>query len=359
MSPSRAERWLRWIVWSAGLVAFALVLAQADLRAATDILIAGGPLLALGALPYLAQLGLDALCWRTLLAALGRRVAWRRLLAIRLSTEAVLMSMPGGAFLGETLKPYLLARTDRVPAAETVATIAVKKCMLVFAEVLYLAVALTLGAALYAQHSIALTGTHLLPWLVAAAIALLLIVGTGMALAFTHGALGDRLHRALVRLPWPRVRRWLEARRAPFADADAAFATLAAAPRSRLAAAQAALIGAWFVETAETWLLLHLLGIDLPIVTVLAMEAAVVFVRNLAFFLPAGLGVQDAGYLGFLGAFGIASPAAAAFVLGKRTKELFWILAGYLTLVVLDGRRAAHATTTGLTAPASTAEMST
>lgn len=350
---------MRRVLWAAGLVGFGLVLAQADLRGAATIVAAGGPLLALGLLPYLAQLGLDALCWQTLLGALGRRVAWRRLLAIRLSTEAVLMSMPGGAFLGETLKPYLLHRTDGVPAAETVATIAVKKCLLILAEALYLSIALIVGGALYAGHSDAIIGNPHLRVLVGGAIGLLLVAGVGLALACARGAVGDRVHRALLWIPSARARAWLLARRAPFAAADAALAALGRAPRSRKAGAFACLVGAWFVETGETWLLLHLLGVDLSITAVLAMEAAVVFVRNLAFFLPAGLGVQDAGYLGFLRAYGVAGPAAAAFVLCKRSKELAWIVVGYLTLLALDGRRAARATTTSLTAPALGAEMST
>jgi uncharacterized membrane protein YbhN (UPF0104 family) len=79
---------------------------------------------------------------------------------------------------------------------------------------------------------------------------------------------------------------------------------------------------------------------------VLAMEAAVVFARNAAFFVPAGLGVQDAGYLAFLSAFGVAAPLAAAFIVVKRTKELLWIAAGYLVLLVLDRRAPRESATT-------------
>src|SRR5262249_61957944 len=92
------------------------------------------------------------------------------------------------------------------------------------------------------------------------------------------------------------------------------------------------------VGSGGTWLLGRLVGIDLPIANVIAREASVVFARNVAFFVPAGLGVQDAGYLAFLGAYGVAPQLATAFVLAKRVKELVWTAAGYLILLVLDGR---------------------
>jgi glycosyltransferase 2 family protein len=78
------------------------------------------------------------------------------------------------------------------------------------------------------------------------------------------------------------------------------------------------------------------------------MEAIVVFMRNLAFFVPAGLGVQDAGYIAFLHAFGIpnAAAGAAAFVIVKRAKELVWVGVGYACLFFLTTRVRPLVTTT-------------
>ncbi|MCA9675498.1 MAG: flippase-like domain-containing protein [Kofleriaceae bacterium] len=324
----------------AGVAAFAFVLSRVDLGGATALLRAGGPLLLLALIPYAAQIGLDALAWRTLLGALERRVRWRRLFAIRLATEAVLMSVPGGSVVGETLKPYLLHRTDAVPAADTVASIGAKKCLLVFAQVAYLTVALAVGWGALAAHSRAIVGGDGLPWIVVAAIAALIVVGLVLSATFLAGAIGERVHRLLLRVPSARFRGWIAARRDAFAATDASFRALGAAPRRHLGAAFAALFAAWLVEAAETWLLLRLLGLALPLDHVLIMEASVVFVRNVAFFVPAGLGVQDAGYVAFLQAFGAGAggAAAGAFVILKRAKELLWVAVGYLTLFVLQAR---------------------
>jgi uncharacterized protein (TIRG00374 family) len=330
----RIDRIVRWTCWLAGIAAFAAVLSTADLRAAIPIVLGVGPVIALGAIPYLGQIALDALAWRTLLGGLGHRVAWGRLVAVRLSTEAVLQTLPGGTLVGESLKPYLLAR--RVPIADTVASVGVKRALLAYAESTYLALALVLGFTALAVHSRAVVGTDQLPLFVALASAGLAIAATGLVLAFAKAGIAERVRRAIAWFPSKRLRAALERKRAGFAATDHSFGKLLA-QRGRLASSFAILVAAWLVEAVETYVLCRLVGIDLAPTSVLAMEACVVFARNITFFVPAGLGVQDAGYLAFFAAYGVAAPAATAFVILKRVKELAWIAIGYSTLFALDG----------------------
>lgn len=321
-----------------GLVAFGLVLSSTDLDDASALLAASGPVLVLALFPYLAQIGFDSLGWKTLLGVLDRPVKWRRLVAIRLSTEAVLMSMPAGSIVGETLKPYLLHKTDRVPPADTIASIGAKKCFLVFAQATYLGTALLLGWALLDGSSEALIGAGGVTYLVLGAVVFLLLVATVLAITFVDGGVGDKLHRLLMRVPITSFRAWIAARREPFHATDSSFKAIGRAPRSRLLLAYLYLVLAWFVEAGETWILLQLLGIDMPIVQVLVMESAVVFMRVTAIFVPAGLGVQDAGYLAFFKAFGFDAAAGGAFVILKRVKEVAWVGLGYLCLFFLQSR---------------------
>ena len=106
-------------------------------------------------------------------------------------------------------------------------------------------------------------------------------------------------------------------------------------------------------EAGETWVLLKLLRMDLSFAAVLAFEPVVSFARSAAFFIPAGLGVQDAGYMAFLRQAGIpdAVNRAAAFVLLKRFKELFWIAVGWILLLANRSRAAERGQPPG---PAST-----
>jgi uncharacterized membrane protein YbhN (UPF0104 family) len=348
---SSIKRVVRWLLWIAGVAAFMIVLGRSDVRGALPAIASAGPLLALGLVPYLLQIALDARAWRTLLGGLGHRVAWRRLIEIRLSTEAVLLSVPGGSLIGESLKPYLLNRITSLPFAPTIASIGAKRCLLALAEAGYLGIALAVAHDLYARSSTAVVGTESLAWYVGAAIALLALIGVGLGLALMSVSVADTARRMLAKLPSKRLRAALEARRAGFAATDAAFVALGQR-RGRLVIAWLLLLSAWLVETGETYLLCRLVGVHLDASQALAMEAAVVFARNAAFFVPAGLGVQDAGYLAFLSAFGVAAPLATAFVVVKRTKELLWIAAGYLVLLLLDRRAPREsATTVSVAAP--------
>ncbi len=335
--PGRG-RWIRWVLWSSGIVAFVVVLARSDVSGALSVLAHTGPIVVLAFVPYTVQIGFDALAWRVLLAGLSHRVSWHRLFAVRLATEAVLMTMPGGSLIGESLKPYLLSRSAQVPMPATVASIAFKRCLLGMAQGIYLATAVVIGSDALARASHSVIGTGGLPVLAAIVAGALFAISALLAVVLTGSQLSRRIHGGLSRLPSRRLRAALDRWRGGFTDADTGLAKLGA-QRGRLALAGVILLGAWLVESIETYVLLRVVGVDLPITEVVAMEASVVFARNAAFFLPAGLGVQDAGYLGFLSAFGVATAPASAFVLLKRTKELVWIGIGYLDLFVLDGRR--------------------
>lgn len=337
MRVTRREQLVRGTGWLLGVGAFVLALRHASLREALPHLVAAGPLVLVGLVPYLAQLALDARAWKALLGALGHVVRWPRLIAIRLATEAVLLTVPGGSVVGESLKPYLLARTSKVPLSQTVASVGIKRALLAAAQGCYLLIALVLGHAALARGSHAILGSGALAYLVGAAALALFIAALLLGLAFFHGQVAMRVLAALQRLPSQRLRHWLHERRAGFASADAAFVRLRT-HRPSIVGAGVLLLGAWLVETGEAYLLCWLVGIHLSLASVLAMEACVVFVRNLAFFVPAGLGVQDAGYLAFLGAFGIATPLAGAFTVLKRCKELVWVGVGYLVLFAIDRR---------------------
>jgi uncharacterized membrane protein YbhN (UPF0104 family) len=142
----------------------------------------------------------------------------------------------------------------------------------------------------------------------------------------------------LLRLvPLASWRRGLDARADGWRRADEQLARpLEDEQLPRLLPPAALLFLQWLLEAFETYLILRLLGVDLDPTTVLAIEVAASLLRSMAFAVPAGLGVQDLGYVAMLGAFGVpeAATVGAAFVVLKRTKELFWIGAGYLVLLV-------------------------
>jgi len=317
---------------SAALVVRMLV--GADLRRVGEILASSGWSAVLVLIPYVAAVGVDTIGWSILLAGLGHRLGLPGLLRLRLSTEAVLLSAPLGTVGAESLKAYLLERRFAVPVPDSIASIGAKKTLLTLALGVYLAGSAVVGAPYLERASLALLGRPGLPAVVFVTGVALVILALLLFASLGGGAVAHRLHALLAAVPIPAVRRWIAARQRRFQDVDRQLGRLAA-DRPRLLAATLTFLAGWLVEAGESFVLLQIIGAQISFPQLLAFEATVALIRSLAFFAPAGIGVQDASYLGFFAAVGVphAANVGAAFLVLKRGKELFWIVTGYLLLV--------------------------
>jgi uncharacterized protein (TIRG00374 family) len=345
-STDRRSPWVtlaRWGFLALAFGALANTLRHAELDRAWRLVTSIGPAVALVLLPWGVAMTLHTIGYARILRALGRSTSFPRLVSVLLSAEAVLMSFPAGAALAETVNPYLLKRRCGVPVTEGLAAVAAKKSLILLTNAVYMGIAVIAGAAWLRDASRTLIGGAGLVWLVALAAGCMLLVALGMSWALFSGELAARSHSLLRRIPSARLGRWLEEKKAGFAETDGHFAALFGARARDLARAAPAFLASWLVEGAEAWLILGLLGVHISYAEVLAFEVVVSLLKSLAFMVPAGIGIQDAGYVAFFGAFGIpdAATLGVAFVLIKRAKELFWIAIGFLLFVVMgDGPEA-------------------
>jgi uncharacterized membrane protein YbhN (UPF0104 family) len=133
---------------------------------------------------------------------------------------------------------------------------------------------------------------------------------------------------------------WLDRHTHRFQRADDRLVRFFEAERRALALPLLLYSAGWVVRGLETWLFLRLLGTEVSLLAALVVETAIIVVRSAAVPVPAGLGVQDVGYVLCFRALGLADPItlATAFVVLKRGKDLFWILAGFALLAA--GERA-------------------
>ena len=223
------------------------------------------------------------------------------------------------------------------------ASLALTKGYLVLTDGIYLAL-----AALWAAGDV-LGGRPHSTWLPARAAgisaAAMLIVGTGLLVLLRRASVATRLARALQRLPIARFRRWIAARERSFHDIDATATAYFASPARTRAAVFGAFLVEWLVEGLETLVIIRCLRLPLPVGPILALDALGSLLRVLVFFVPAGLGVQDATLILLLATLGVPNPVAAgtALVLVKRAKELFWIAVGTALLLAQGGLRADRA----------------
>ena len=337
LAPPRPGPWrrvARILVLVVSLAIFARVLWMADLRNVGRLLLDLGPLGLVAVVPYGVSVTLDTAGWAAILRGLEARVATWRLLGLRLSTEAVHLSFPGGPLIAEGMKVWLLRRRFGVDVPEGSASLAVKKALQLGTHGVYLLVAAAVSG----------------PWLADPRLRPLLFglgtlvstVSVVLVAVLLSGGVAERLWRVLRRIPVARLRRWIVAREVAFTATDQHVRRVLLSHAPGLVVAFLWILAGWFAEAGESWVLLRLLGQDLPFAAVLAFEPVVSFARSAAFFVPAGLGVQDAGYMAFLRRAGISDAVniAAAFVLLKRFKEVFWIAVGWILLLTSRARDA-------------------
>ena len=313
------------VVLAVGL--FAATIANADLARVGSLVGRAGPWIALGLLPYALAVLVDATGWRTLLGNVSSP-PMTALVRVRLRCDSFGATLPGGALIAESIAPSWLRRW--MPLDAGIAAVAGRKCFVGLAEALYILASFAVGFSVLAARGAAL------PWVVLGLGLGMLALFGGTALALASGSTAARIHRILASVPIRAVRDRIEARARGFHSTDARLGALFRSSPARLAVGCVFFVGAWSLESVETWLLLRLVGVDLSLRAVFAFEASVSLLRSVGCFAPGGLGVQDLGYVAALRALGVpdAVTAGAAFILLKRAKELAWSLVGYATLLV-------------------------
>jgi len=319
-----------------GLLAW--VMRSADLGKALDLVRGLGPWLPLLLVPNLLAVVAEAAGWWLSFDRLGARPRFRGLMSVRVIGDALMLGLPSGSVLSETMQPWLLKRRCGVPTELGIVATVSRKFFVVLSHGLFLGVATIMAWPLLERASRGTIGRVGLPVLllttslVLVAVALLLLTATAL------GQVADRLRRGLDRVVGRWMGAWLERNALRFQRTDDALGRFFVRPWGLWPPVLLYVLG-WFIRSLETLLFLRLVGVDAPLSAAMVMETALILVRALAVPVPAGLGVQDLGYVLSLKALGVPDPTTlgAAFVLLKRGKDLFWVALGYLLLGL--GRR--------------------
>lgn len=280
--------------------------------------------------PYFFALSCDTLAWRNTFehpAQLPLVGLWQ----LRIASEAVANSLPAGPAIAEGVKAILLQRRFALPLAEASANVVLAKVSLALSQALFLIAGLVSVVPTLQRSSHEILGDEGLEWLaIGVAFGFLLFVSVAL-LALVRGKLFARIVARFERF-------------SRFHDAahrlDYAFGAFARVPQAQTFRAIALFCCGWTCLGVENFVILWLLDSDVTLAQAIVMEALLSIVRIVFFFLPSGLGAQEAGYYLVLRAFGVPDPEVltAAFMVVKRSKELIWIGMGYAMLSHLHVR---------------------
>ena len=107
----------------------------------------------------------------------------------------------------------------------------------------------------------------------------------------------------------------------------------------RIAAAAALQFAALLSGSFEVWFALRLFGHPVDGATAVVLESMTQAMRHLAFVVPAGLGVQEAGLVMFGHAMGVGSDLALAVSMSKRLREVLCGVPALLSWHWMETRR--------------------
>jgi putative membrane protein len=93
------------------------------------------------------------------------------------------------------------------------------------------------------------------------------------------------------------------------------------------------------LNSGEIWIALHALNLHATIVNAIILQSMAMTIRSAAFAVPAGIGVQEGGYLVVGNLLGIPGDAAFALSLIARVRELALGIPGVICWQLLEGRR--------------------
>jgi uncharacterized membrane protein YbhN (UPF0104 family) len=290
----------------------------------------------LALLPAGLSLACDTAAFQCVFSVLGYRVRFLPLFRVRVATESLSVALPAGVLVGESIKPFLLRAHCGLPTGTAVAGMVARKVLLLLAQSAQIALGASLAFGFLVVASPSILGAGGLPWLLFGAAAALGAAAFVAGSALHHGKLAARLFGLVRRVPLPRLRTALDRHERGFTGTDTELARFFAAGARASLLPSLGFLGVWLIEALETCVLLWVLGVSFPMTSVLAVEVALLLVRNIVFFVPAGLGLQDLGYVAFLRVLGAPDPVSlgAALSVLKRGKEAIWVAVGFTLLAL-------------------------
>lgn len=96
----------------------------------------------------------------------------------------------------------------------------------------------------------------------------------------------------------------------------------------------------WAGGTFEVWIIMYFIGWPVTLPEAFVLESLGQAVRSAVFFIPGGLGVQEAGYLLFGMIYHLPPEVGLALSLVKRLRELLLGLPGVLAWQLIEGKQA-------------------
>jgi len=109
---------------------------------------------------------------------------------------------------------------------------------------------------------------------------------------------------------------------------------------AKLALASTFHLMAWIASAVWLWVIFRLCGAEIDVMSCIAIESLLAALRAVTVFIPASIGVQEAGYAAMAQVFGLGPEVGLAVSLLKRARDVVLGIPVLLIWQVMEGRRA-------------------
>ncbi len=296
---------LRWLALFLGLAAIVALIVDNGVHQIASVLTKGGIKLVLVPIVMAIPLMLDAKGWQVLISS---PPPWRRFFYARWIGESVNTLLPAAQVGGLFIKAHLLDKAVDTPGLAMASAIVADT---VSAISLLLFIALTLG--LMAMHGFDLK--------------ILLPLAAGTIIFCIPIYIFYRLQAGGTANFSPRVKNWASKITA-IAGSNGNSGGIKKqlekiyADNEKILKSFFIQFFGWVLGTIEVWMIVHLLGGKISITEALLLEGLGQTVRNVAFFIPGALGIQEGAYLLVGTMLGLTPTLALSISLVKRFREL-------------------------------------
>ena len=289
---------------------------------------AGGFAILLVLLPYGLVFLMESLAWQ--LTIMGTpRPKLGKLYLIRMATDALLYSIPGGVAVAEPMRPVLLRRQCGIELTEGIGSCIITKINIAVAQVCFVLLGVVLVTVFYPGVILHLgVGDGFAGYL---SIGLSLLCAIGLLTLPFSGLRLTQFFRALSHIPLVPIRKFILKAQPMVSRLDIQVGRFARDHTSRFIGSLLFSFAGWVLVAVETYLILKFLGAEPTFTQAVALESTASILRILFFFLPAGIGASEVGFITLLVAFGFpdAVTLGAAYIAVKRLKEAGWVALGY------------------------------
>ncbi len=294
-----------------------LVLREIDLAEVLHRTLSIGWGMALILFLYFCAFLIDSFTWQMVVAGVPLNPLWTyRIWKVRMVGEVLNSLIPAGGMGGEPMKALILQRHFGIGLRDGAASLVMAKTINMVSLVIFLGLGLAWMSRAPELAGYQSTGAIGLGLMVAGTAGLLMIQ-LGPVSLFVR-----RVARTFPRLS--KLERWLDLAR----DLEQRMIRVYQNRPARLTAAVTLALVNWVLGAVEVYYALYFLGHPITLTEAWIIESAAQLLRAGAFFVPAGIGVQEGAFMLLCTAVTGSAELGIAVALIRRAREIVWLLWG-------------------------------